>query len=113
MNELTREQILGMDEQQLAEATAVHVMGWHQNGFYWTREKGIVMLTEMWDPAKDMATAWDVEEKIEELCKTTDHLIIQRYMAELWLVVGSEGFKMVHATPEQRCKAALLAVLNL
>ncbi|MBP1309029.1 hypothetical protein JOD82_002049 [Paenibacillus sp. 1182] len=64
-----------------------------------------------------MSAAWEVEENL--LLK---HPGVQtRYLWRLRLVTGwvdkqpafREDFKLIHATPEERCKAALLAVLNL
>ncbi|MNW50608.1 hypothetical protein D3C74_280640 [compost metagenome] len=64
-----------------------------------------------------MPAAWEVEENL--LLK---HPGVQtRYVWRLRLVTGwedkqpafREDFKLIHATPEERCKAALLAVLNL
>jgi len=59
--------------------------------------------------AEDISAAWEVEEQIKQI----GGLMIGYYMTELTLIVGNKGFDMVHATPEQRCKAALLAVLDL
>lgn len=125
MNELTREQILSMSAQELAEATAVHVMGWvkHEDaeiGEYYHEQANVcgvnisayVVLIDDWNPAEDIAAAWEVEGKIKELSGGEKGLII-RYMTRLMNVVGEDGFDMLHATPEQRCKAALLAVMGL
>ena len=134
MNELTREQILNMSAQELAEATAVHVMGWEiisqnedmrrfQTADY-PAGQGIIALYGKryvarsggrridWNPAEDIAVAWEVEDKIKELSGGEKGLII-KYMTRLMNVVGEDGFDMLHATPEQRCKAALLAVMGL
>ncbi|QYK68296.1 hypothetical protein [Paenibacillus sp. S02] len=67
--------------------------------------------------SKSISAAWKVEENM--LLK---HPGVQtRYVWRLRLVTGwedkqpafREDFKLIHATPEERCKAALLAVLNL
>ncbi|KAA1180677.1 BC1872 family protein [Paenibacillus sp. B2(2019)] len=60
----------------------------------------------------DISAAWEVEERIKEMAIDAP-LYIGYYMTELQLIVGNKGFDMVHATPEQRCKAALLAVMGL
>lgn len=63
--------------------------------------------------SKDISAAWFyVEGKIRELGLQT------RYYQKIKEVVGRTGelvypFDYIHATPEQRCKAALLAVLDL
>lgn len=59
----------------------------------------------------NMSLAWRVEEQIKEL-----GLRVQ-YTVALKSVVLNSGeyvgmFDYIHATPEQRCKSALLAVLN-
>lgn len=64
-----------------------------------------------WEPAKepseDIAAAWAVEEKIKERGAKMQ----VAYTTELILTVGSSWkFDLVHATPEQRCRAALKAV---
>jgi len=58
---------------------------------------------------RNMVAAWEVKEKIYRMDKVG---LVGRYMTELLLIVDSNGFKVVHATPEQRCKAALLAVMG-
>lgn len=55
----------------------------------------------------DIAAAWEVEEEI----KNKGIRMQADYITELTLTVGPGKFEMVHATPEQRCKAALKAVL--
>ncbi|WP_060862915.1 hypothetical protein [Paenibacillus riograndensis] len=65
----------------------------------------------------DISAAWEVEEKIAVLEKEG------HYVKALCDVVGTprdgtrtlamDDWRMLHAKPEQRCKAALLAVLNL
>lgn len=60
----------------------------------------------------EISSAWKVEEKIEEL-----RLQVKYCMALKQVVVGTGEyvgmFDYIHATPEQRCKAALLAVLDI
>jgi hypothetical protein len=54
----------------------------------------------------NIAAAWEVEEMIYEKG------LAEKYITNLILITGSTGFHLVHATPEQRCKAALLAVMG-
>ncbi|KKO51126.1 BC1872 family protein [Paenibacillus sp. DMB20] len=61
--------------------------------------------------SSEISAAWDVEEQIKTL-----RLHVE-YIQALRKVVMSTGeyvglFDYIHATPEQRCKAALLAVLE-
>ncbi|KGE20609.1 BC1872 family protein [Paenibacillus wynnii] len=100
---LTREEILNQPAGQiLNQWVAVNIMCF---------DPGVVQYGD-WCPSEDISAAWEVEEKIKEMAKD-EPLHIGYYMTELILIVGSNGFNMIHATPEQRCKAALLAVLNL
>ncbi|WP_339194319.1 hypothetical protein MKY95_21160 [Paenibacillus sp. FSL P4-0176] len=62
--------------------------------------------------SEDMFDAWAVEERIVEL------RLQAKYCESLKRVVVGTGeyvgmFDYIHATPAQRCKAALLAVLDL
>ncbi|SPY16130.1 Uncharacterised protein [Paenibacillus polymyxa] len=64
------------------------------------------------DFSTDISLAWEVEEKIKKMGLHVE------YCRALKQVVVNTGeyvglFDYIHATPEQRCKAALLAVLNL
>jgi len=127
---LTREQVLAMttgDELDIQVSTLV--MGFeirkidrdeHSYDEFFFRD-GIkyenVNYRDEWQPSRFIDKAWEVEEKL--LLK---HPGVQtRYVWRLRLVTGwedkqpsfREDFKLIHATPEQRCKAALLAVLNL
>ncbi|WP_095205916.1 hypothetical protein [Paenibacillus sp. O199] len=60
----------------------------------------------------EISSAWEVEKKIKEL------RLQAKYCTALKQVVVGTGeyvgmFDYIHATPEQRCKAALLAVLDI
>lgn len=60
----------------------------------------------------EISAAWEVEERIKELRLHTN------YVAALkWVLINTGEyvgmFDYIHANAEQRCKAALLAVLNL
>lgn len=60
----------------------------------------------------DIAAAWEVEEKIKELG------LQRKYAEALGIVIAESGhkglyvepFELIHATPEQRCLAALKAI---
>lgn len=59
----------------------------------------------------DISAAWEVEEQIHKKRLNVE------YCSALKQVVAAKGeyvglFDYIHATPEQRCKAALLAVLG-
>lgn len=56
----------------------------------------------------DISAAWEVEEKI----KVMSIDVVRQYVSNIYEVSG-HGFVAIHASPEDRCKAALLAVLGL
>jgi hypothetical protein len=75
--------------------------------------------TADWNPAEDIRDAWQLEEKIKEMG------LIDKYIYGFIDVVGfetvyydgpmptNEGlFQITHATPQQRCKAFLLAMME-
>ncbi|MCW3793889.1 hypothetical protein OM416_20050 [Paenibacillus sp. LS1] len=50
----------------------------------------------------------------EHLRSLNDNMIMIRFTMELKLqIIGAEEFNLVQATPEQRCKAGILALLEL
>lgn len=50
----------------------------------------------------------------EHLRSLNDKMIMNRFTMEMKLqIVGADEFSLVQATPEQRCKAAILALLEL
>lgn len=130
---MTREEIQAMGPKELAEMTATHVMGWiiiseredlerRQTDNY-VQGRGIIALygnryiarsdgrSREWNPGEDISAAWEVEERMnadELFWRYTNHV------KKLLLSKMSEGvneYDMMHAPPEIRCKAALLAVL--
>jgi hypothetical protein len=124
MTEYTREQILSMQVgRELDDPVAEIVMGWRTStewrGFYWVSGENGIREAEKpsWRPTKDISTVWKVEERIAEL------QLEGQYIKALCDIVGTprdgmrfhamDDWRIVHATPEQRCKAALLAVMGL
>jgi len=126
----TREQILAMDAEQLAEATAIHVMGW-KDGFQLQidSDMGIcerlrhneflgAAIWEKWNPAEDIAAAWEVVEKMRA---NKVYLDVRIWPDEYQVLPHKdENNKLVdgwivkrRSLPEAICKAALLAVLDL
>ena len=126
MNELTREQILGMDKRQLAEATAVHVMKWktiakpNTGEYVYMKsfdEQGRIdeyIEVELWNPAEDIAAAWEVLEKFK-LCQVTmSETGFSHSDLKYRVIVGkNQNVAYADTAPEAICKAALLAVLGL
>lgn len=68
-------------------------------------------------PSTDISAAWEMEEKLYHIGQR-ENVVMQRlyvaYLAEV--VVFDNGFTKtsmeIHATPHQRCRAALLALLK-
>lgn len=115
---LTREKVLAIEARpKLDGLVAQHVMGWHKGdswgGAYWEdSDKCTRYEILVFKPSLHIGIAWGVEEKIKEL------RLQAKYCSALKQVVIGTGeyvgmFDYIHATPEQRCKAALLAVLDL
>jgi hypothetical protein len=100
---ITREEILSQPVGQVLNIwVAVGVMGLDPLTFN-PRE---------WNPSMEMSAAWEVEERIKELRLHTGYVsCLKQVLVRTGEYVGM--FDYIHATAEQRCKAALLSVLNL
>lgn len=99
---------------------AEKVLGWKMKEYHdcpgsfgpdWMDGEAVAYEVEEFNPSIDISAAWEVEEQIKTL-----RLHVE-YCQALRKVVMSKGeyvglFDYIHATPEQRCKAALLAVLE-
>ncbi|KAF6630670.1 hypothetical protein H6F38_14680 [Paenibacillus sp. EKM208P] len=124
---LTREQVLAMEPVEIDRH--IHMIlfdGEDLTGFKYKRvtytiperrtfvkeiDTGVVW-RECLAYSLEISSAWEVEEKIKEL------RLQAKYCIALKQVVIGTGeyvgmFDYIHATPEQRCKAALLAVLDI
>jgi hypothetical protein len=136
---LTREQVLAMEPGNKLNAwVAWKVMGYSPTDTSFNPHKGELYIRKLARNAgsrnfpngvaivefaymemlpefsENITAAWEVQEQVNQLSKEQIPLLKARYVAELSVIVGSnELFEIVHATPEQRCKAALLAVLDL
>ena len=138
---LTREEILAMKPgPELDKLIAEHVMGWSiyrydkdvpercyymlvdksfdpvVDGGYWNAGERKTE-EEAWKDnspfSTDISAAWKVDEKIREL--GLDEVWGNRISRIIFMdnERPSGTFDIAHASAEQRCKAALLAVLNL
>lgn len=115
---LTRDQVLAMEPgQELNELVARKVMGWQKGdswgGAHWVGEdKCYRDEVAQFRPSQHINVAWEVEEEIIKLS-----LRIKYCESLKWVVIDTGEyvgmFDYIHATPEQRCKAALLAVLDI
>jgi hypothetical protein len=123
---MTREQVLAMSPQELAEATAVHVMGWQwqqlpsignvvERGYWWSLACEEPVYS--WNPAEDMRDAWEAAEKIEK------EITVKRYEGmggwSYWCRISGSAaevfdFEISHGktAPEAICKCLLLAVMG-
>ncbi|WP_211749907.1 hypothetical protein [Paenibacillus sp. Marseille-Q4541] len=109
---ITDEQILNLPPgRDLDSHIALRVMGFKQitivGKYYFTDP----IDTQVKPYSTDISAAWEVEEQIKELGLTVE------YTGSLKQVVLGTGeyvgmFDFIHATAEQRCKAALLAVIG-
>ena len=61
----------------------------------------------------DIAAAWQVEEKIKELHLEDDYVNCLRSLIDVNTWIVCEEFYMMHADPAVRCRAALLAVMEM
>jgi hypothetical protein len=131
--ELTREIVLAEPPgKRLDSWIAEKVMGWRKKTFpgggggftAWVDENEKVMKLisnstmsetcyrcDYFRPSTDTAAVWEVEEEIDK------RNLRVAYCQALQIVIRSQKdyvttFDYVHATPEQRCKAALLAVME-
>ena len=100
---------------ELVDYVAKDVMHWEKRiGIteVWVDEMGFVQADERWRPDLDISAAWLVEERIAELG------LIDEYCWEIIKLASTkkgdppQQWNLVHATPEDRCRAALKAVDN-
>lgn len=115
---LTREQVLALKPgNNLDLVVAIEVMG-HEAGEF--RDDWIKLGPKFEGCPKryssDMSTAWRMESSFKQ-----DVKLREAYAIELHNVMGlmlhepttlENVYQIAHATPEQRCKAAILAVLR-
>ncbi|OME59466.1 hypothetical protein [Paenibacillus odorifer] len=122
---LTREEIQGMKSgKKLNDLVMQHIFKMKKEpvgeSFTWVYEvDGKIMdwRPHYFNPSADISAAWEVEEFI---AKRNDHGWYVRALCDVvgtprdgTRVLAMDDWRMLHAKPEQRCKAALLAVLNL
>lgn len=111
---LTREQVMKASGAVLDVMVAVHILKEPVAPLYLPmimRDKRYYFIPEY---STDISAAWEVEERVDQLSNRQGPLLRAYYMTELSLIVGSTfGFNLAHASAEARCKAALLAVLDL
>lgn len=99
-----REEILSLTDRELDRRVA-KLMGRVNADGYWITDSAIKPYSS------DIAAAFEAEEKIKELGKE------EPYVFALLGLLGFpedvdcvETFAIIHATPKQRCQAALLAM---
>lgn len=129
-----------MSAQELAEATAIHVMGWEiitqhedmrrfQTSDY-PDGKGIIALYGIryvartggrridWNPAEDISAAWEVVEQLKLIVAPNNNGgwksgVMNGARLEKQHVIWSNYWVFSDTAPEAICKAALLAVMGL
>lgn len=125
---LNREEILAMPAgRELDELVAERVMGWNRdNGSVMYRDKDDVpqgRTVSYWNPSTDISEAMEAEAKAME---KDDLIYAAALMQVCWndtdyitsvdpcnMVEWTYLSDLIHANPEQRCKAALLALLEV
>jgi len=134
MNELTREQILSMPASKahepsvLDQLVAIHVMGWEVRKYYVNddsyhehyvvdgKKYENVNYPDEWQPSRYIDKAYEVEAQIDKMGSSKREDYVSALKSILLLFSTREyveKFDYIHATPEHRCKAALLAVMGL
>jgi hypothetical protein len=104
-----------MTDRELDAAVAEKVMGWTAE-----RKPGLPHMwippghfISGWRPSTDIATAWQVEERIAELGLIDEYCLHLNAIANAHWEGGErqpQRWQLVHALPEDRCRAALKAV---
>ena len=90
---MTREEIMEMDEEALNRAIHKELFGYDWLPFFSPNYSA------------DISAAWKVEERIKELNLQTE------YTYKL-IDITLGGFTAIHATPSEKCKAALLTMID-
>ncbi len=114
-----------MDER--IKKIAEKVMGWHlsddDEGYYWydsnntpvikaTDDDGLDPWLEHWNPLENIADAWQVEDDMAKLHRKAEYIMHLTRILDLPPLANTNEhgiFALIHATPEQRCLAALRA----
>ena len=128
---MTDAEIDALSLDAIREQVAVRVMGWHQQEvkdenfsmMAWHEAEGDGYMTfpvdreyhwsgtviEPFHPECDIRAAWAME---EEIARRGFHREYGNILFKSLRDVGGDGvaFRVAHATPEQRCRAALKAV---
>lgn len=88
---------IGKASNWMAEAPESHGVEYRGKN-YWSHHS-----TVNWKPSLSIENSYEVEGRIEELG------LQEKYSNELCKITGVlSGWGLIHATPEQRCKAALI-----
>lgn len=117
---MTRDKVLAMNEPQLTESIAVHVMKWRKSddGHSWMDGDRVVAIVANWHPAKFIDAAWEVAEKMKLIVAPNNNGgwkagRMDGARLEKHHVIWSERWVFAATAPEAICEAALLAVLGL
>lgn len=124
--DLTREQILNMTSQELAEATAVHVMGWVKQRtdnewdapiYGWFDKDELKVLEDEWNPAEGTRDAWRLIEQFPAAMIARVEVFKGHVTNEVTLYPSTDDDKSYtgksHIFEVAACHSALLAVKGL
>lgn len=76
---------------------------------YWEAEKWVVVRFR----STDISATWQIEEKLKELGLTREYGQQLYTLTCMGSIIESDMFLLAHASPEVRCKAALLTKLEV
>ena len=101
-----------MSDRELDAAVATEVMEWRLlAGDTWVDDKNKITHPSF-RPSKSIAAAWLVEERIEEMGLIEEYCMHLNEIANAHWDEGKrqpQRWQLIHATPEDRCQAALMA----
>lgn len=101
-----------MSEREQVDFFAVHVMGWESKrclpyGTVWSKNDNVEEIWTTWNPLKFIDHTWHVEEKLQQMDEGTQLIYVANIIRVLGHpeVNGTGLLKMIHASPQDRCKA--------
>jgi hypothetical protein len=99
-------------EPHITRLVANQVMGWQANrrcGAWYVIDPAEVVegVRRSWDPTYDYFETLEIEKRIRELGMESDYVLALAEQCGIKLHDSLAIFRLIHATPMERCKAAL------